>query len=170
MTSANAELGKAVTFDVTDGSISISGLAAKISRRVRMAELPVDLAAMVTSRSDMGNGWTWTTVSSTTLNGRPCTLSLGAFHGHLSQVDWSIRVAGGEYPGGRPSPGTVAKEMDQMTQILTRAFGPGRLPGRGTGYEKDFPWGSVWLAWDPRNGVCASGLRYSTAQRRQGQD
>ncbi|MET9902688.1 hypothetical protein [Streptomyces sp. NPDC006446] len=164
MTSAGAELSKAVTFDATDGSISINGLTSKISRRVRMAELPHDLAAMVTSRSDMGNGWTWTTVSGTTLNGQPCTLSLGAFHGHLSQVDWSLRVAGGECPGGWPGPGTVAKEMELVTQILTRVFGPGRLPDRGTGYEKNFPWGSVWCAWDPRNGVCASGLRYSTSR------
>jgi hypothetical protein len=174
MTSASAELGKAVTFDAVDGSISIDGLASKIGRQVRVTELPDDLATMVNSQRDMGNGWTWTTLSGTTLNGQPCTLSLVAFHGHLSEVSWSIHVAGAEYLGGWPSPGTVAKEIDLVTQILTRAFGPSQLQGRGTDeptrYGKDFPWGSVWCELDPRAGICASGLRYTTSQRRQGQD
>ena len=166
MTSASIEPGRALTFDAADGSITIDGLTSKIGPGLRTAELPDDLRTLVESQRDLGNGWTWTTIGGTTLDGNPCKLSLGAFHDVLSEISWSVRVAGADYAGGWPSPDAVAKEADLLTQILTRAFGPGQLPGRGasepTRYAKDFPWGNVWCELDPRAGVCASGLRYDT--------
>ena len=165
MTSASIEPGKAITFDAVDGSITIDGVGAKIGPQLRATELPADLAALVTSRRDLGNGWTWTTIDGAALDGNPCKLSLGFQRDHLSEVSWSVRVPGVDYAGGWPSPDTVAKEADLVARILTRVFGPGQLPGRGSGestrYGKDFAWGSVWCELDPRNGTAASGLRYT---------
>jgi len=168
MTLASTEAGKPITFDAGDGSIIIEGVASRIGPELRVAELPDDLAALVTSRRDLGNGWTWTTIGGTVLDGNPCTLSLGAFQGFLAEVSWSVRTAGAGYAGGWPSPDAVAKEVDLVSQILTRVFGPGQLPSRGAGeptrYGKDFPWGRVWCELDPRAGTCASGLCYTTPQ------
>lgn len=168
MTSAATEPSNAVTFDVADGSILIDGFTLRIGPRLRLAELPDDLAALVKSRRDMGTSWTWTTIGDTVLDGNPCTLSLGAFHGYLSEVSWSVRVAGAEYTGGWPSPDAVAKEIDLVSRILAHTFGPGQLPGGVAGgptrYRKDFPWGKVWCELDPRTGTCASGLRYAVPQ------
>lgn len=162
---ALASPGKPVGFDAADGSIVVEGITSRIRPGLRTTQLPGDLAALVTSRRDMGNGWTWTTLGDTTLGGYSCELSLAAFHGTLSEVSWSIRIPGAQYAGGWPGPDEVAEETDLLIEILTRAFGPGRLPGRGSGerarYERDFPWGGVWCGLDPRAGICASGLRYT---------
>jgi len=168
MTLAGTEAGKLVTFDAADGSVIVDGLISKIGRSLRASELPSDLAALVNSRRDLGNGWTWMALSGTVLDDNPCTLLLGFFHGHLAEVSWSVRVAGADYTGGWPSPDAVAKEMDLVSGILAQAFGRGQLPGRGAGesarYGKDFPWGRVWCESDPRAGTCASGLRYACPQ------
>ena len=164
MTSAAVEPGKPVSFDAADGSILIGGISTRMGPGLRTAELPEDLATLVTSRRDMGNGWTWTTLGGIALDGHPAKLSLGAFHGTLSEVSWSVRVAGAEYAGDWPSPEATVKEADLLIGILTHVFGPGLLPGRGAGerarYGKEFPWGSVWCELDPRAGACSSGLRY----------
>ena len=168
MTSASTGLGKPITFDAADGSITIDGLPSKIGYQLQVSELPSDLLAMINSRHDMGTGWTWTNLGGTALDANPCTLSLGFFHEHLAEVAWSVRIAGADYTGGWPSPDAVAKEIDLVSRILTRAFGPGQLPGRGAGessrYGRDLPWGSVWCELDPRAGTCASGLRYASPQ------
>jgi hypothetical protein len=166
MTPSAPEPARPVSFDAADGSILIGGFASRIGAGLRTTQLPEDLASLVISRRDMGTGWTWTTFAETTLEGHPCELSLGAFHGTLSEVSWSVSVADGQYAGGWPSPETTAKEIDLLIGILTRAFGPGQLPGRGSGerarYGRDFPWGSVWCGLDPRAGTSSSGLRYTT--------
>jgi hypothetical protein len=165
MTSATAEPGKPVTFDATDGSIIIEGLTSRIGPTLRATQLPDDLTAMVTSKRDMGNGWTWVNVGGTALDGSPCTFSLGFFGDHLSEVSWSVLIAGAGYAGGWPSPEAVAKEITFTIGVLTQAFGPGQLPGRGAGesarYAKTLPWGTVWCELDPRGGTSASGLRYT---------
>ena len=92
-----------------DGSIVIDGLTVKISRQLRMSRLPLDLVSMITSRRDTGTGWTWLGIGGLTLDDNPCTFSLGFFHEHLPETSWSVRAAGADYAGGRPSPDTVAK-------------------------------------------------------------
>jgi hypothetical protein len=165
MTSASAEPSKPVTFDATDGSIIIEGLTAKIGPEMLATQLPDDLAAMVSSKRDMGNGWVWVNVGGAALDGNPCTFSLGFLGDHLSEVCWSVLIAGADYTGGWSSPEAVTKEITFMIGVLSQAFGPGQLPGRGAGesarYAKTLPWGTVWCELDPRGSTSASGLRYS---------
>jgi hypothetical protein len=163
---ATTDPRRSVTFDAADGSIIIDGLTTKIGRHLRASEFPFDLAAIINSRRELVTGWTWVNIGWLELESNPCRLSLGFIHDHLSEVSWSLRVAGAEYTRSWPSPDAVAKELHLVARILAHAFGPSQVQGRGSGestrYRRDFAWGCVWCELDPRAGTCASGLRYAT--------
>ncbi|MBR7829440.1 hypothetical protein KDK95_24250 [Actinospica sp. MGRD01-02] len=159
---AAAEPGRALTFHAADGTISIAGLATAIGPSLRADLLPPDLDALVSRRLDHGNGWAWAYMEGFALAGQRCTLALGAFHGHVVQVNWSLTIAGEDYSGGWPSQAASYKEIALGIEFLTGVFGPGphRDPEGGSGYQRAMPWGVVWCGWDAKGGACSTGLRY----------
>ena len=159
---ATHDVGKALTFDPRDGTITISGLKTRIGPRLRTDALPADLSPLVSRRRDHGNGWAWGSIEGVALAGQRCTLALGAFRGHVVEVGWSLTVESEDYSNGWPSQAAFDKEIALGIAFLTGVFGPGPYtdPGGGPGYRKELPWGEVWCGWDAKGGICSSGLRY----------
>lgn len=115
-------------------------------------EVEPQVAQLVKSSRDHGNGFEWLYLTGLTFGGQPASVGLCFHLGRLEEASWSVQLPDAPMDGGWPTREAIDREVAFVRDALARA-----------GLNAKFDWGEVWSSFDSKGFIASNGLRYRTS-------
>ena len=138
------------TIDAQSGILAIGEVLLEPRQSISLIE--PQIAFLVKSGIDHGNGYEWLYLHGLSFGGEPASMGLCFHHRRLDQMSWNVHFA--DAPDGWPSGETINREIAFVREVLAQS---GLVLSAGSG---TFAWGEVWSVYDPRAALGRNGLRY----------
>lgn len=139
-----------ISIDRDSGSIRI-GDVALLKPHQRKDAVETQVANLLASSRDHGNGYEWLNLRGLTFGGQPASLSICFHDGHFEQASWNVGLADAPMEAGWPTRDAIDNELSFVREALARdmAIHAGQMP-----------WGEVWSHFDAKGFMAVNGLRY----------
>jgi len=146
----------ALTIDPEKGTLSISGCALSLSRKLPRDEVLEGLSPYYSESLDHYNGYQWLSFEHVSFGGQPCGFSVCFHNDALEAVHFGVSLPNDELESGWPTLATIHNQVAFMRTELKKQLRRTLVDGSLT-----FAWGVVWCRYDQRGFMASAGLRYT---------
>jgi hypothetical protein len=144
------------TLNPSDGSASVAGYTICLGKGLFREEAALVLKPLFRMANGFGNGYEWLSFHNVTFGGSPCGFALGFRDGQLTEIHFSVMLAGAEMQEGGPTRQAIEHELAFVRKELRSQLGVEISEGAA-----HFRWGSAWSMFDPKGFQASSGVRYA---------